>query len=121
MPHRRLACCASRAAGQQALLEHRPQALITDLQLPDGHGLDLIKLARRLDRAPEILVISVMGDERTVVDAISHNFRPVVISDCVGDRAAGPHDASLFDLEQKYADLIEASDVADHFGFGSEG
>jgi len=43
----------------------------------------------------------------TVVDAISYNFRPVVARDCVGDRALGPHEASLFDLQQKYADVLE--------------
>ncbi len=43
----------------------------------------------------------------SVVDAISYNFRPVVARDCVGDRALGPHEASLFDLQQKYADVLE--------------
>jgi maleamate amidohydrolase len=43
----------------------------------------------------------------TAVDAISWNFRPIVARDCVGDRAAGPHEASLFDLEQKYADVLD--------------
>lgn len=47
----------------------------------------------------------------TVVDAISHNLRPVVVSDCVGDRALGPHDANLFDIGQKYADLIDATEA----------
>jgi maleamate amidohydrolase len=41
----------------------------------------------------------------SVVDAMCHGFRPVVIEDCVGDRALAPHDASLFDLRQKYADV----------------
>jgi maleamate amidohydrolase len=39
----------------------------------------------------------------SVVDAMSLGFRPLVVSDCVGDRAIGPHDANLFDMEQKYA------------------
>ncbi|MSU89477.1 isochorismatase family protein [Rhodobacteraceae bacterium 2CG4] len=47
----------------------------------------------------------------TVVDAISSNFRPTVISDCVGDRARGPHEANLFDMEQKYANLIRSTEV----------
>jgi maleamate amidohydrolase len=47
----------------------------------------------------------------TVVDATSHNFRPVVARDCVGDRAIGPHDANLFDMEQKYADLLERDEI----------
>lgn len=47
----------------------------------------------------------------TVVDAMSWNFRPIVLSDCVGDRALGPHEANLFDLGQKYADLMRAADL----------
>jgi maleamate amidohydrolase len=47
----------------------------------------------------------------TVVDAISYNFRPIVVSDCVGDRASGPHEANLFDIGQKYADLIERGEA----------
>lgn len=43
----------------------------------------------------------------TVVDAVSYNFRPIVVTDCVGDRALGPHEANLFDMGQKYADLME--------------
>lgn len=42
----------------------------------------------------------------TVVDAVSRNFRPLVVRDCVGDRALGPHEANLFDMDQKYADVI---------------
>ena len=38
---------------------------------------------------------------------------PVVASDCVGDRALGPHEANLFDLGQKYADLITAREIMD--------
>jgi maleamate amidohydrolase len=42
----------------------------------------------------------------TVVDAMQHNFRTLVISDCVGDRALEPHEANLFDMQQKYADVM---------------
>jgi maleamate amidohydrolase len=42
----------------------------------------------------------------TVVDSLQHNFRTICLVDCVGDRAIGPHDANLFDMGQKYADLM---------------
>jgi maleamate amidohydrolase len=42
----------------------------------------------------------------SVVDAMSFGFRPLVLSDCVGDRAIGPHDANLFDMGQKYAAVM---------------
>jgi maleamate amidohydrolase len=43
----------------------------------------------------------------TVVDSCSSNFRTIVVTDCVGDRAIGPHEANLFDMGQKYADLMD--------------
>jgi len=42
----------------------------------------------------------------SVVDAMSYGFRPLVVSDCVGDRALAPHEASLFDMQQKYAAVM---------------
>ena len=47
----------------------------------------------------------------SVVDSCSHNFRTIVVSDCVGDRALGPHEATLFDIEQKYADVATSAHV----------
>ena len=52
----------------------------------------------------------------TVVDAVSHNLRTIVPSDCVGDRAIGPHRASLFDMEQKYADILDVRLLRDMLG-----
>ncbi len=48
----------------------------------------------------------------TVVDACSHNFRTIVLTDCVGDRALGPHEANLFDMGQKYADLMTLAQLS---------
>ena len=47
----------------------------------------------------------------SVIDSMSYNFRTVVVADCVGDRAIGPHEANLFDMEQKYADLMNADEA----------
>jgi maleamate amidohydrolase len=47
----------------------------------------------------------------TVVDSCSHSFRTVVMTDCVGDRAIGPHEANLFDMGQKYADLMTVEEL----------
>ena len=47
----------------------------------------------------------------SVVDAMSYGFRPLVLSDCVGDRAVGPHDANLFDMQQKYAAVMPLTDA----------
>ncbi|MEM6896607.1 MAG: isochorismatase family protein [Pseudomonadota bacterium] len=44
----------------------------------------------------------------SVNDAVAHDFRTIVLTDCVGDRAIAPHEANLFDMGQKYADLMTA-------------
>lgn len=47
----------------------------------------------------------------SVVDAMSWGFRPLVVSDCVGDRALGPHEANLFDMRQKYAAVMTCDEA----------
>jgi len=63
------------ATYEQALLrlaDPSIDVLVTDLQLPDGSGLDIIRQARSRDQQMPILVITVLGTERAVLDAISH-------------------------------------------------
>ena len=45
----------------------------------------------------------------SVVDAMQSGFRPLVVTDCCGDRAQGPHEANLFDMAQKYAAVMPLS------------
>lgn len=47
----------------------------------------------------------------SVVDAMQYGFSPLVLSDCVGDRALAPHDANLFDMEQKYATVMKRDEA----------
>lgn len=49
----------------------------------------------------------------SVVDAMSYGFVPVVVRDAVGDRDERVHEASLFDMQAKYADVISADEVVD--------
>ena len=50
----------------------------------------------------------------SVVDSMSYNYRTIVASDGVGDRAMGPHEANLFDMGQKYADLSTCDEIVAH-------
>jgi nicotinamidase-related amidase len=50
----------------------------------------------------------------TAVDAIQYGYRPIVVRDAVGDRAQRAHEQSLFDLEQKYADVVDLAGVVDY-------
>lgn len=43
----------------------------------------------------------------TALDALQHGFVPFVVRDACGDRHASPHEANLFDLQAKYAEVID--------------
>ncbi len=47
----------------------------------------------------------------SALDALQHGFRPIVVADAVADRDAGPHAANLFDLDAKYADVVELGEA----------
>ena len=47
----------------------------------------------------------------TALDALQHGFRPIVVREAVGDRSPGPHEANLYDLQAKYADVLSEDDV----------
>ena len=51
----------------------------------------------------------------STIDASAYGLRPMVVTDCVGDRAEGPHNASIFDMGQKYADLVTSKEAAAYF------
>lgn len=42
----------------------------------------------------------------TAVDLLQNGWPTLVPRECVGDRAKAPHDANLFDIQAKYADVV---------------
>jgi maleamate amidohydrolase len=42
----------------------------------------------------------------SALDALQHGFIPFVVREACGDRARGPHEANLFDLQAKYAEVV---------------
>jgi maleamate amidohydrolase len=47
----------------------------------------------------------------SAVDALQFGYRPIVVEDAVGDRSMESHEQSLFDLRQKYADVLKTDQV----------
>lgn len=52
----------------------------------------------------------------TVVDAVQSGFNVLVPADCCADRAQAPHDANLYDMQQKYADVTDSKDILNWLG-----
>jgi DNA-binding NarL/FixJ family response regulator len=70
-PSLRLIAAASCCAEARAELDRGcPDVLITDLGLPDGNGIELIRELRRRGFPTLALVCTVFGDERHVVESI---------------------------------------------------
>lgn len=71
-------------------------------------GTDLA--ARLVSRRVDTLLITgctTSGCVRaTAVDSCSYGFHTIVVEEAVGDRAALPHAASLFDIDAKYGDVV---------------
>ena len=49
------------------------------------------------------------------VDAMQHGFRTIVVADACGDRHHAPHEANLFDMNAKYADVVTEAEVLAYF------
>jgi len=47
----------------------------------------------------------------TAVDGLQYDYRVVVARDAVGDRNRAAHEANLFDLQAKYADVQSSAEV----------
>jgi DNA-binding NarL/FixJ family response regulator len=78
---RLLGAVESLAAAREACARLRPDLVITDLKLPDGHGLTLIREVRDSLPATKIMVISVLSDASSVVAAIRAGASGYVLKD----------------------------------------
>jgi DNA-binding NarL/FixJ family response regulator len=86
----RLAGAAETLAGGRALLEkERPDVLLADLDLPDGNGIDLIRLAREKVPDCDSMVITVFGDEAHVIAAIEAGASGYLLKDLAPEDIAG--------------------------------
>ncbi|ASQ91996.1 isochorismatase family protein [Streptomyces sp. 11-1-2] len=115
-----------KARGMRALVEGSEEVTI-DPRLPHGardhviakksasafFGTTLASLLTGLGRDTVLVCgATTSGCVRaTAVDAVQCGFSVLVPRECVGDRAAGPHEANLFDIQAKYGDVIGLEDA----------
>jgi len=81
------------AEGVMALKAHRPDILLTDLGLPDGSGIEIIKTIEKLHLDCEAMVISGFQDEHNVFNALEAGAKAYILKD---------------DKSQKITDAIKA-------------
>ncbi|MBB5686906.1 isochorismatase family protein [Sphingobium boeckii] len=47
----------------------------------------------------------------SALDALQYGFIPFVVKDACADRHPGPHEANLFDLQAKYAEVVDEAEA----------
>jgi DNA-binding NarL/FixJ family response regulator len=76
-----VAAAMTLAEARASLEARKPRVLLTDLQLPDGHGIALIRETRARLPDTEIMVISILGDEESVISAITVGATGYILKD----------------------------------------
>ncbi len=76
-------CCAS---ARQLLNDHSPDVLLADLGLPDGSGIDIVREAQQKSPEMETMVLTVFGDEESVVNALEAGATGYLLKDQAFDQ-----------------------------------
>jgi len=94
--------------------------VLTDLRLPDGSGLDLLKTVQRLPSPPAVVLVTGQGDQEVAVAALKagaadylvkqtdylHRL-PVVISNAVAQNRLARQQAELREVQARFRTLVE--------------
>jgi DNA-binding NarL/FixJ family response regulator len=92
LPHTQVHAFDAVGPAQLWLNTHTPDIVLTDLDLPDGSGLSVIRQARAQHPSCEVLVITIFGDEAHVVEAIEAGASGYLLKDtdlsAIGDHIA---------------------------------
>jgi DNA-binding NarL/FixJ family response regulator len=76
-----VADCATFAEASEAIRNNPIDLLITDLKLPDGHGVQAIRMLRASQPDAEAMVISALADDGNVIDAIAAGATGYLLKD----------------------------------------
>jgi maleamate amidohydrolase len=87
------------APGEPVISKHYPSAFF---RTPLDESLKALKVDGLI-----IVGLTTSGCIRaTAVDALCYGFAPQIVAECVGDRTTAVHEANLFDLCAKTADVV---------------
>jgi nicotinamidase-related amidase len=76
-----------------------------------GTNLASILVAKRVDSVILCGATTSGCVRATAIDLLQYGWPAIVPHECVGDRAQAPHDANLFDIQAKYADVVSLEDA----------
>lgn len=84
-----LAAVGDLASARRTLERQAPDVLLTDLGLPDGSGIELIRETAARHPATDIMVITVFGDEQHVIASIEAGATGYILKDSLPEEFVG--------------------------------
>jgi maleamate amidohydrolase len=79
-----------------------------------GTNLAAILVAQRVDTVVLCGATTSGCIRATAIDLCQYGFPTLVPRECVGDRAEAPHEANLFDIDAKYADVVSLEQALEY-------
>ena len=76
-----LAVCTTAAETMQVVLQHQPDLLVVDINLPDQGGLELIKELKKSSLQIKIIILTAAMDEGQTIEALRLGVKGVVLKD----------------------------------------
>ena len=76
-----------------------------------GTNLSAILATRKVDTVVLCGATTSGCIRATAIDLLQSGYPALVPRECIGDRASGPHEANLVDLQAKYADVVSIEDA----------
>jgi maleamate amidohydrolase len=95
-------------------LEPRADELVISKQYPSAFFATPLAAALRAQGIDTVMMggFSTSGCVRaSALDAQQHGFIPYVIREACGDRAPGPHEANLFDIQAKMGEVVSEAEA----------
>jgi two-component system chemotaxis response regulator CheY len=69
--------------------EHRPDAVLLDITMPEMDGLSALKEIRRIDPAARVAMVTAMGQQAIVMEALRAGAKDFVLKPFQPDRVLG--------------------------------
>jgi maleamate amidohydrolase len=96
-----------RRENEVVILKRAPSALF-------GTSVPAILMGNRIDTVVLCGAVTSGCIRATCIDLYSYGLPTLIPRDCVGDRAPGPHEANLYDMQAKYADVITSTEAIEY-------
>ena len=99
-------------------IDPRKDELVISKQYPSaffGTSLGATLTSQGIDTVVTCGVTTSGCIRATCLDTVSNGFIPIIVEDACGDRHQAPHDANIFDMNAKYADVVKTDEVVRYF------